>query len=212
MNRLLISMATAAALFISEAATAPAPGPRPFEFDAASGTLEVDVGKAGLLKAFGHEHVIAAKEFAGRILLDPEKMEDSSVTLRVAAHSLAVADKEISDADRAQVQSTMLGDRVLDVERFPEVAFASTAVTHAQKSGDAWSLTLAGKLRLHGLEREVTLPVTLTIAGAELEARGEVSLLQTDYGITPVKAGGGMVKVKDDLRIRFNIHARSTAP
>jgi polyisoprenoid-binding protein YceI len=85
-------------------------------------------------------------------------------------------------------------------------------VTHAQKNGDAWSLTLAGKLRLHGVEREVTLPVTLTITGAELEARGEVSLLQTDYGITPVKAGGGMVKVADGLRIHFTIHARGTAP
>jgi hypothetical protein len=31
--------------------------------------------------------------------------------------------------------------------------------------------------------------------------------MQTDYGITPVKAGGGTVKVKDELKITFTIVA-----
>ncbi len=41
--------------------------------------------------------------------------------------------------------------------------------------------------------------------GNELRGQGEVSILQTDYGITPVKVGGGSVKVKDKLKITFTV-------
>ena len=62
-------------------------------------------------------------------------------------------------------------------------------------------------------EKFVTFPLTLRLSGGELIAQGEVFLLQTDYGIKPVKVGGGAVKVKDRLRIHFEIHARaSTRP
>ncbi len=212
MNRIVILIVVVVALLAPEETPAYATEAWMFEVDPARSTLEIDVFRGGLLKAFGHDHVILAKEFAGRVLLDPEKLENSSVTLHVAASSLTVTDTSISDEDRAQVQATMLGGRVLDVARFPEIVFTSTGVTQARKNGDGWSLTLAGKLRLHGVEKEVPLPITLKIAGAELEALGEVSLLQTDYGITPVKAAGGTVKVKDSLRIHFVIRARGTSP
>ena len=212
MRRIVIAIAAVASLLVSEGATARAPEPRPFDFDAAGNTLEIEVSKGGLLGAFGPDHVIAAKEFSGRVLLDPVRLENSSVTLRVAAPALTVVDTGISDADRAQVQSTMLGDKVLDVARFSEILFVSTGVTQAPKSGDSWNLTLAGKLSLHGVEKEATFPVTVRIAGGEMEADGEVFLRQTDYGITPVKVARGMVKVKDTLRIHFAIHARRTSP
>jgi polyisoprenoid-binding protein YceI len=212
MSRIVIAIAAVASLLVTEGATALAPGPRPFEFDAAGNTLEIEVYKGGLLGAFGHDHVIAAKEFSGRVLLDPERLQNSSVTLRVAARALTVVDTGISDADRARVQSTMLSDKVLDVARFSEIVFVSTGVIQARKNGDSWNLTLAGRLSLHGVEKEATFPVTLRIADGELEADGEVFLRQTDYGITPVKVAGGMVKVKDTLRIHFAIHARGTSP
>ena len=186
--------------------------PRVFEINAARSTLRVEVSRAGFLKTFGHDHVIAVKEFSGRIQVDPEKPESSSVTLRVAAPSLRVADEGISDEDRAEVQSTMLGDKVLDVAQFPDIAFTSTGFTRGENSGDAWNLTLAGMLSLHGVEKAVTFPLVLKITGTDLEATGEVPLRQTDYGIKPVTAGGGLVKVKDVLRIRFAIHALGFPP
>jgi len=47
----------------------------------------------------------------------------------------------------------------------------------------------------------------VTATAEELHGKGELSILQTDYGITPVKAGGGTVKVKDKLKITVNIVA-----
>jgi len=63
------------------------------------------------------------------------------------------------------------------------------------------------KLKLHGVEKAIHLPVGVSIAGNELIAQGELFLLQIDYGITPAKVAGGTVKVKDRLRIRFEMHA-----
>jgi hypothetical protein len=35
--------------------------------------------------------------------------------------------------------------------------------------------------------------------------RGSVPLKQTDFGITPVRIAGGAVKVKDEIKIEFDI-------
>ena len=35
--------------------------------------------------------------------------------------------------------------------------------------------------------------------------RGSADLKQKDFGITPITVGGGAVKVKDELRVEFDI-------
>ncbi len=212
MKRILIAIVVLVSLPGFLRGATPEASPVTFTFDAAGSALEVEVQKAGLLKAFGHDHRIAAKEFSGRVTLDPGRMENSGVVLKVAAKSLSVMDEEVSEKDRSEIQATMQGEKVLDAERFPEIEFSSTGVTQVREEPDGWAVTLAGRLRLHGLEREVILPVTLRREGSVLYAEGEVFLLQSDYGITPVKVAGGMVKVQDRLRIHFAVRARSVAP
>jgi len=179
-----------------------------YEFDATKSRLEMDVYKEGFFRAFGHDHLMAAREFSGRILFDADKIENSSATLRVTARSIMVVDPGESEKDRGTVQATMLGNKVLDAARFPEIVFTSTGMTKGETQVEGSSITLIGILRLHGMEKSMSLPVIVRVSGDELIAKGEVFLRQTDYGITPVKIGGGAVKVKDRLRIRFEIHAR----
>jgi hypothetical protein len=52
------------------------------------------------------------------------------------------------------------------------------------------------------------VPLRLRAADSALEAEGEISILQTEFGITPIKVGGGTVRVKDKLTINFQIVAR----
>ena len=44
---------------------------------------------------------------------------------------MRVRDAKVSDKDRAEIQKTMLGPEVLDVERYPEIVFRSTAAEKA---------------------------------------------------------------------------------
>jgi len=55
-----------------------------YEIDSARSTIQVDVYKEGFFKAFGHDHLVTAKEFSGRFVFDPNHAENSSVTFRVA--------------------------------------------------------------------------------------------------------------------------------
>src|SRR5437899_1248643 len=163
--------------------------------------MEIHVGKEGTFKAFGHDHLVQAKQVSGQAQFDAQKIERSSVRLHIPTKSITVIDPGESEKDRKEVQATMEGDKVLDVTKFPEIAFVSSSVSAAKKTASGWEVTLAGKLNLHGVEKAVTFPLEVHTEGNELRGQGELSILQTDYGITPVKVAGGSVKVKDKVKI-----------
>ena len=178
-----------------------------YSIDPGMSKLEINAYREGLLKAFGHDHLIEAKEVSGSVEFDAKKIENSSVRLTVEAKSLTVIDPGESEKDRREVQATMTGEKVLDASKFPEIVFRSTSVSEVRQSADGFELTLIGKLELHGVEKPVRFLLQLHSEGSQLRAQGEASLLQTEYGIKPVTVGGGSVKVKDKLKISFAIAA-----
>jgi len=185
-----------------------AQGTASYSVDPQQSKVEIHVGKQGAFSAFGHDHLVAANQVSGDAKFDAQKVDQSSVRLKISTKSITVIDSGESEKDRKEVQAAMEGEKVLDVARFPEIAFTSTSVSGAKKTPNGWELTLAGKLNLHGVEKPVTFPLRVTANANELHGEGELSVLQTDYGITPVKAGGGTVKVKDKLKITFSIVAK----
>jgi polyisoprenoid-binding protein YceI len=167
----------------------------PKEIDTQKSTMTVKVFKSGLFSAFGHEHEITAPIRQGSF-----SESERSADLTVDARQMKVMDKEVSEKDRAEIQETMLGPRVLDSGRFPEIHFRSTAV---EPAGDGrWKVR--GDLTLHGQTR----PVTLEAQGQNGHYLGAVRLKQRDFGIEPINVGGGTIKVKDELRVEFDIVAK----
>ena len=160
--------------------------------DPQKSSITVSVFKAGVFSAFGHEHEISAPIEQGSFKENP-----ASVELTVDARRMRVMDKGISEKDRADIQQTMLGPKVLDSEKFPTIRFRSTRV---ELLGEGkWSLL--GDLTIHGETR----PVKVRVEGANGRYHGTAELKQKDFGITPVTVGGGAVKVKNELRIEFDI-------
>ena len=106
-------------------------------------------------------------------------------------------DPKISDKDRDEIQEAMLGPKVLDSERYPEIIFRSTA---AEPRGTG-SWMVRGNLSLHGQARSVAVEVS------ERDGHyvGNTRLKHTDFGIKPVRIAGGTVRVKDEIRIEFDI-------
>ena len=160
--------------------------------DPQKSSITVSVFKAGVFSAFGHEHEISAPIEQGSFKENP-----ASVELTVDARRMRVMDKGISEKDRTDIQQTMLGPKVLDSEKFPTIRFRSTRV---ELLGEGkWSLL--GDLTIHGETR----PVKVRVEGANGRYHGTAELKQKDFGITPVTVGGGAVKVKNELRIEFDI-------
>ena len=181
--------ATAAAVLLASA-TGVAAGR---SIDVERSTLTVFVYKAGLFSAFADDHVIRAPIVSGTISVDPPR----SVAVRVRAGSLTVLDPKLSADKRAEVQARMLGPDVLDVEKYPEIVFESTSIEPA--GSNRW--TVVGRLTIHGETRSTTVPV----AEKNGSYTGSVVLKQRDFGIRPISIAGGTVKVKDEIRIEFDI-------
>jgi polyisoprenoid-binding protein YceI len=199
-------LAASASLLLITAGTLAEEKPN-YSVDAAHSRVEINVYKEGVFKAFGHDHVVAAKEVSGQVQFDAEKIEQSTVSLKIPTKSITAIDPGESEKDRHDVQATMEGEKVLDVAKFPEITFVSSGVSAVKRTPGGWELTLSGKLSLHGVGKPVSFPLRVHADAKELRGEGEVAILQTDYGITPVKVGGGSVKVKDRLKITFNIVA-----
>jgi polyisoprenoid-binding protein YceI len=188
----------------------PASAQTSYTFDAAGSTLEVHVYKGGLLKAAGHEHLVVARNFSGTVHFNPNDVPNASVVLYVLTKSLTVSDPGESVKDREQVQATLQGESVLDVAHYPDIVFRSKGGMQFRRQGNGWRVVLPGLLRLHNVEKQISLPLTLSVVNGELLADGDVYLLQSDYGIHPIRIAGGLVKVRDRLRIHFKIRATPT--
>ncbi|MFB3916247.1 MAG: YceI family protein [Terriglobales bacterium] len=160
--------------------------------DVSNSRLIVRVFRSGLFSGFAHDHEISAPLSGGEF--DPTAMR---VQVRFDVRKMQVLDTEASVSDRAKIQATMLSEKVLDAQRFPEITFTSQRIV----PGGNGAYTVEGELTLHGVSRRLTVPVSLS-NGRYI---GSVKLNQTAYGIKPVKLFGGTVKVKDQVQITFEV-------
>lgn len=206
----LLGLTLCAVLSPFRVAAAPPDGSAVYVVDPARSTVSIRVGRAGLFKFAGHEHLVLARAFRGAIQAEPVDLGRSSVRLTFDAGALAVSTRDEPAGDAPKVQARMLGPDVLDVARFPEVAFRSTAVEGRPAGAGGYHLRVTGELGIHGATRSVVVPVEVALSGATLTASGRFELRQTDYGMQPVSVAG-VVKVKDALVVEFRIVATHEA-
>jgi polyisoprenoid-binding protein YceI len=164
----------------------------PRQIDTEKSVLTVRVFKSGMLSAFGHDHEISAPIASGTVDTAAHRVE-----FRAHAASLRVRDPKTSEKDRTEVQKNMLGPEVLDAERHTEISFRSTSAEPAGEGG--WQVR--GDLTLHG----ATKPVVVEVRESGGHFTGTARLRQSDFGIEPIKVAGGTVRVKDEVRIEFDI-------
>jgi polyisoprenoid-binding protein YceI len=170
--------------------------------------VRILVGRAGLFAFAGHDHEIVAPAIRGQVNLDRNDVSRSIIILEFGAGALQVSGVGEPAEDVPEVQRVMLSDRVLDVERFPTIAFRSRRITLAQQSADRLELRVTGELTLHGVTQPLTIPVTVALGTDRLTAQGKATVRQTSFAIRPVTAGAGTVRVKDEVEVIFSISAR----
>jgi polyisoprenoid-binding protein YceI len=163
--------------------------------DTEHSSFAIHVGKSGLFSVAGHDHEVVAPIAEGIV----DDAEPGHILLRIEAAKLTV----LPEQDQAAVQSTMQS-QVLERKSFPEIRFESTSI--AKVSDGKWAST--GNLTLHGQTKVITVQVQREKDGYT----GRTTIKQTQFGIQPVSAAGGAIKVKDELQIEFVIVARFLRP
>ncbi len=158
----------------------------------------------GLFSAFGHDPVIAVREFTGEAQFVPGTLEAAQVRLTVRADSLAVAN-EVKEKDRHEIER-MMREEVLEVHQYPEITFTSASVRASRLREGRYRGRIIGELSLHGVtQKNLWVSAEVNISDQSLRAQGEFTLRQTDYNIKNVSVGGGALKVKNEVKLSFDI-------
>ena len=194
------------------------PSLKPGQIDLEKSRVYVYVGKKGLGHAHGVEGRIksgsinakgfAAAEITGEIVFD---MASFSADTDEARKQVALKGT-IAEPTREQVTETMNGTEVLDVKKFSTATFKfkSTGVRFGGKGGPRYDL--AGDLTLHGKTRPLKIVVEQTDEDGRMSYRGNFTILQSDFGVTPYKAALGTVGVADELKIWGDIWVAQPEP
>lgn len=140
------------------------------------------------------------REFTGTIVTGENPL-DSSVTATIKADTI--------DTKNDQRDGHIRSADFLDVEKFPEITFTSTAL---RQRGEDFKLD--GTLSLHGVTRPITLDLELSGFGPDAYGGTRVgitatgSVLRSDFEMAfhPVMETGGAV-VSDKLDIHIEIEA-----
>jgi len=169
--------------------------------------VRIDVGKSGLFSGAGHTHEVVAPAVSGKILLDPKDLRQAQVTLTFDASALKVTGKGEPAKDVPEVQRVMLSEKVLDVANYPTIVFRSQRVDAQGETGGVTRLRVTGDITLRGVTRRVEVPVDVRLESDRLTATGTLMIKQTAFGITPVTAGLGTVKVRDEVSVTFTFTA-----
>ena len=202
------------AAVVDEAPAVPV-GPRTFLIDKRKSSLVLQVFKEGAAAALAHDHVVSAGEIRGMVILDAADHASARVDVEVTTKGLVNDDPKVRkrfgldpampDKDRADVLEHMRADGQLDVAKYPVITFVSTSVV----PGEGDKMTLTGKFTLHGVTKEVKLPITVKATGDVVEGRGSMRFNTSDYGIEPYSAFFGAVKNKDGVIL--TVHLVATA-
>lgn len=172
-------------------------------------TFTVKAFATGILSALGHNPTIALPDFEGEIFLNPEAVEQSSLRMVIHSASLTVTG-DISEKDREEINRRM-HEEVLESDSYPDVVYECSRGSASKTGEGQYWVALNGELTLHGVKRSQPVSARVSVNGAMLRATGEFSVRQSDYEIRPVSAMGGAVKLKDELKLSFDISARKQA-
>jgi polyisoprenoid-binding protein YceI len=183
---------------------------RTYSIDSKASSVQAHVGKTGIGSFAGHEHQILAPSLQGEVNADFDDLPKSTVEVLVNARTMTVSEEGEPKGDAPKVQQAMRGTNVLNVARFPLIRFRSREVSGRKISGTSYEMRVEGDLSLHGTVKPVVVPLKVELQGDALTAEGKISLKQSDFGIKPTTAAGGLVQVEDEVPVTFRIIARAS--
>jgi polyisoprenoid-binding protein YceI len=181
-----------------------------------AGDIDTDLSRVFIFvdkTGFGHQHGVVgrlkegnlriARESAGRIVFD---MPSFRADVDEARRRVGLEGSS-SESEQEQVTANMLGDLVLDVQRFPTAKFVAVSARRLEErdpSGNA-RVILDGDFTLHGVTHRIQFTTTATQERGYLHLRGRFPLRQTDFGIRPFRKALGAVGVADVLTVHGDL-------
>jgi polyisoprenoid-binding protein YceI len=102
----------------------------------------------------------------------------------------------------------MMNEQVLEPSKYPDIIFDAQSISIVRIDAALFSATLNGALTFRGITRNQTIAARIAVFDDMLRASGEFTLIQSDFGVKPISVAGGALKVKDELKLSFEMVAR----
>jgi len=180
-----------------------------YRVDASRSRLIAQAFAKGLLSSFGHNPRLAVSNFAGEAEFDPAAPHAAWTRMTAVADSLVVID-DVSEKDRREIERATR-EELLEATRYPEIVFQSSSVTARQAGEGRYDVKIAGDLSLRGVTRKLAIDAMIKFEGNELRAQGGFPLRLTDFNIRPISVAGGLLKLKDEIQLSFDIMAHASS-
>ncbi|MFF3754675.1 YceI family protein [Streptomyces sp. NPDC002018] len=171
-----------------------------YEIGPETGRLLVRVFRRGVAAKVGHDLLIEATRWEGRVSVPADPATPPTVTVRADLGALEVLEgtggvKPLSEGDKRQIRQN--ADKVLRTDHYPRADFTSTAVEpHDSGATVEGDLTLAGQTHPLRLEIQQRDESTLT---------GSASVVQSRWGIKPYSGFFGALKLRDAVDVEFTV-------
>jgi polyisoprenoid-binding protein YceI len=122
----------------------------------------------------------SASGITGTLNFDPENPGATTGKIVVAAESLTVPNP--------MQKEHLHGANWLDVTKYPEISFEAKSLANVKTDGDTTTADVTGTFSLHGVEKEITVPVKFTYLKDKLSARvpnlkGDLLVVRANFNI-----------------------------
>lgn len=189
-------------------------GGKVYTVDPKTSAVKIYVFRGGMATKLGHNHVLSAPQFDGLVYLPQSGENDARFDLVFRLDQLEIDNPAYrSGLGKAfnsllppgAIEGTrehMLGSDNLQADRFPLVRIHSVQMT-----GEYPKLAAKVLIEMHGQTREQWVPLSVSGMPDKLGVSGSFVMRQTDFGAQPYSVLGGLLAVKDEVVIEFNLNA-----
>jgi hypothetical protein len=189
-----------------------ASGGRVYAIAPEASDVRIFVFRGGRATHLGHNHVLAAPRFIGRVFLpedgavharfdllfrlDQLQIDPPGLIGTIGDHFASV----LSADDLAGVRAHMLGDSNMQADKYPIVRIHSLQII-----GEAPAYVARIEIELHGQQRELWVPLQVHVSPERISVSGALVLRQTEFGVEPYSILGGLLAVQDPVLIEFRL-------
>ncbi len=189
------------------------PAPGVFDVFKTGSEIRVLIYPAGLLKGFGHSHVISTDDIEGRIEIG-EELPGSGVELTIPVESFEVDlealreeeggpfENEVPESAKRGTRKNMLGAKLLDSAKFSTITVRSTAW-----SGELPDILVTAEFAVRDQTNVLEFPASVDITSNEIVVTGGFTVTHEQLGLKPFTAGLGSLRVRDEMELKFRILA-----
>lgn len=121
--------------------------------------------------------------------------------------------EEVRGWVEAPVRSLRTGDgrrdrdlnKSMESDEYPTIRFELTGVTPAGGTADSAAVALLGRLVIHGVSREASLPGVIRAVSEGIRVRSDFPLNLKDYGIGGLSKMLGMLRMDEHIEVHVDL-------